>query len=58
MHNLRHSHGSILLANGVDIANVSKRLGHASINTTLQNYIHLLDDDGKITIEAIEKIKK
>lgn len=57
MHNLRHSHGSILLANGVDIANVSKRLGHSSITTTLQNYIHLLDDDGKVTIEAIEKIK-
>lgn len=57
MHNLRHSHGSVLLANGVDIASVSKRLGHASITTTLQNYIHLLDDDGKVTVEAIEKIK-
>lgn len=58
MHCLRHSHGSILLANGVDIATVSKRLRHKSINTTLSTYIHILDDDGKITVDAIEKIKK
>lgn len=57
MHNLRHSHGSVLLANGVDIASVSKRLGHSSITTTLQNYIHILDDNGNVTIDAIEKIK-
>lgn len=58
VHCLRHSHGSVLLANGVDIATVSKRLRHSSINTTLNSYIHVLDDDGKITVEAIEKIKK
>lgn len=57
VHSLRHSHGSILLANGVDIATVSKRLRHSSIRTTLENYIHILDDDGKVTIEAINKIK-
>ena len=57
IHSLRHSHGSILLANGVDIATVSKRLRHSSIRTTLDNYIHILDDDGKVSIDAINKIK-
>ena len=57
IHCLRHSHGSVLLANGVDIATVSKRLRHSSINTTLNSYIHILDDDGKVSIDAINKIK-
>lgn len=57
LHCFRHSHGSVLLANGVDIATVSKRLGHASITTTLENYIHILDDNGQVTIDAINKIK-
>ncbi len=58
IHNLRHSHGSLLLANGIDIATVSKRLGHANLSTTLNTYIHLLDDDGKVVVDAIGKIKK
>jgi hypothetical protein len=31
---LRHSHTSLLLANGVDLATVSERLGHSSVRTT------------------------
>ena len=57
VHSLRHSHGSLLLASGVDIATVSKRLGHSSISTTINNYIHILDDDGKVAVGAIDKIK-
>ena len=58
VHSLRHSHGSLLLANGVDIATVSKRLGHSNLTTTLNTYIHILDDDGKVVVGAIDKIKK
>ncbi len=58
VHTLRHSHGSLLLANGMDIATVSKRLGHSSLTTTLNTYIHILDDEGKAVISAINKIKK
>ena len=57
VHSLRHSHGSLLLANGLDIATVSKRLGHSSITTTLDTYIHVLDDNGKIIVGAIDDIK-
>ncbi|GAO99872.1 tyrosine-type recombinase/integrase [Fructobacillus ficulneus] len=42
-HALRHSHGSLLLSQGVDIKYVSKRLGHKNISTTIDTYTHLLD---------------
>jgi site-specific recombinase XerD len=31
---LRHSHASLLLEKGVDIATLSERLGHSSVATT------------------------
>jgi integrase len=39
-HNLRHSHGSALIAAGWDIEEVSARLGHANVATTMRAYIH------------------
>ncbi len=41
-HGMRHTHASILIANGVDIKTVSARLGHASTSFTLDTYGHLL----------------
>ena len=41
-HGMRHTHASILIANGVDIKTVSARLGHASTSFTLDIYGHLL----------------
>ncbi len=40
LHDLRHQHGSALLAGGVDLAAVSARLGHSSKAFTLQTYLH------------------
>lgn len=45
-HLLRHLHGSYLLKSGLDIAKVSKSLGHSKKSFTLDTYIH--------TIESIE----
>lgn len=39
-HDLRHTHASILLAAGVPLAVVSKRLGHSSIAITADVYMH------------------
>ena len=44
IHDLRHSHASFLIMNGGNIVAVSKRLGHSSINMTLNTYAHLLAD--------------
>ena len=45
LHSLRHSHASILLSNGVPVAVVSQRLGHADQNITLSIYSHALPAD-------------
>lgn len=42
IHGLRHTHASLLLYAGVSIASVSKRLGHASMNTTQEIYLHVI----------------
>lgn len=42
-HNLRHSHGSGLINAGWDIEEVSARLGHADVSTTMRAYIHAYD---------------
>jgi integrase len=42
-HNLRHSHGSALIASGWDIEEVSARLGHTNTATTQRAYIHAYD---------------
>ena len=43
IHDLRHSHATWLINNGVNIVAVSKRLGHADIEQTLKTYTHLLE---------------
>ncbi|PNZ31453.1 hypothetical protein E2557_11725 [Staphylococcus petrasii] len=41
---LCHPHCSYLLANGMSIQYISKRLGHADIQTTLKIYSHLIKE--------------
>lgn len=43
IHDLRHSHATWLINNGVNIVAVSKRLGHSKIEQTLKTYTHLLE---------------
>jgi integrase len=47
-HALRHTHASQLIDAGVDIATISKRLGHSTPGITLSIYAHRFQrDDGK-----------
>ena len=41
LHDLRHSHGSLMLRQGVHPKIVQERLGHATISTTLDIYSHV-----------------
>ena len=41
-HDLRHTHASLMLRNGVHPKIVSERLGHSSIAITLDTYSHVL----------------
>ncbi len=42
LYDLRHSHATLLLANGEHPKVVSERLGHASVTLTLDTYSHVL----------------
>lgn len=53
-HSLRHTHATILLESGVPIEYVSKHLGHASIVTTVNTYMHVTK---KMREDAIVKSK-
>ena len=50
---VRHTHASMLIAAGVPITTVSRRLGHASPNVTLGVYAHLFTKDDRAAAEAI-----
>jgi integrase len=55
LHSLRHTHASHLIAAGLDILTISRRLGHGSPAVTLSVYAHLFpqtDDRAAIAIEA------
>jgi integrase len=52
-HALRHSHASQLIANGVDIVTISKRLGHAKPSVTLAVYAHMFHTDDRKAAAAI-----
>jgi integrase len=42
LHLFRHSHTSVLLAEGVPLPAVSARLGHSSVRTTQEIYAHMI----------------
>ncbi|WP_343073162.1 site-specific integrase [Salicibibacter cibarius] len=44
VHGLRHTHASVLLYKDVSIQYISRRLGHADIDTTLNTYSHLIKE--------------
>jgi integrase len=55
LHSLRHTHASMLIASGMDILTVSRRLGHSSPTITLSVYGHLIhgtDDRAAQIMEA------
>jgi integrase len=47
LHDLRHTHATILLADREPINTVSERLGHSSVTITLTVYGHVMPGDQK-----------
>ena len=56
LHTIRHSHASLLLAVGVDLATVSQRLGHSSVRTTAEIYSHALRGKDKAAAQSWDGI--
>lgn len=40
LHELRHTYGTVLRENGVDLYTISKVLGHADVGLTAKIYVH------------------
>ena len=57
-HGIRHTNASIMLGEGVDVATVSRRLGHADINVTLRRYGHAIEENNRKGTEAIVRAIK
>lgn len=53
LHSLRHTFASMLFKENVDIKTISELLGHASIQITLNTYVHLI---GKPKHDAVAKL--
>lgn len=54
VHDLRHTHASMLLAANVPIHVVQQRLGHESIQTTVNVYGHLVPEAGALAAQAVQ----
>lgn len=56
LYSLRHTHATLLLANGENAKVASERLGHSTIVLTLDTYSHVLPDMQKGAAERIETL--
>ena len=54
LHSLRHTHASQLIAAGMDVVSVSRRLGHAKPTVTLGVYAHLFSNSGDRAADIVE----
>lgn len=55
-HSLRHTHATMLIEAGANIKDVSLRLGHANIETTLQIYTHKTNEMSLKTVDIFERL--
>ncbi len=57
VHDLRHSHASLLIEMGQPILLISERLGHESVQTTMETYAHLYPNKGIQLAEELQKLR-
>ena len=55
MHDLRHTHATLLVLSGTDFKTISNRLGHEDIKITLNRYSHVLKEMDNKASEDIAK---
>lgn len=56
IHDLRHSHASMLIQAGVPAIAIAERLGHKNAQTTLRVYAHLYESTKDEVVSVLEKI--
>lgn len=56
IHEFRHSHATLLINAGVNIKEISRRLGHATVEMTWNVYSHLYPDQEQKAIEILNAL--
>ena len=55
VHQLRHTHATMLLRDGVPVHIVAKRLGHKDPSVTLNTYADVIPDDDMSAVDVFSK---
>ena len=58
VHDLRHSHASLLVEMGFSPLEISNRLGHESVKTTLDTYSHLYPDKDRQLADRLDRLRQ
>lgn len=56
VHDLRHTAATLMFANGADVSTVQHALGHRSPNTTMNVYIHHLDNNNTVAANIMDNV--
>ncbi len=56
LYDLRHTHASLLIHEGVHPKKISERLGHSSIKLTMDTYGHLFEGSDRDSADKMEKL--
>jgi len=57
IHNIRHSHASLLINQGCDASMLADRLGHEKVSTTLITYSHLFPHKQQELVHSFESLQ-
>lgn len=55
MHSLRHTSASLMVAEGVDIPTVARRMGHSKTSTTLNIYTHAYSENDAAAADSLDR---
>lgn len=58
VHDLRHSHASMLIDMGFSALEIADRLGHESVKTTLDTYSHLYPDKDQQLADRLNQLRQ
>ncbi len=56
LHDFRHSHATLLIDNNIPIIEISKRLGHSNLSTTMDIYIHNNSENEKRVLSTLNSL--
>ena len=57
IHDIRHSHASLLINHGCDALMLADRLGHEKVSTTLNTYSHLFPHKQQEPVHSLESLQ-